>query len=288
MQNSIQIGLARDVHSPRTEIGLALTPKGPEVVSYTGPSPRVPGSRLEVVLHEGGATYEAAIPWRVLPGLEKPVPGGVIRYSVLVNDDDAVTGRRFLERYGGIAHGKNIAEFGRLTLLSETGERGIAGGIQSNDVFIEDFEEYPAGQPPDAWEVVRHKPPYPSSAVVAGAGRHGSKGLVLRNSVGLRPYVYLHLVRPLRRVRPGERYELRCWMRGRGVSDANGVIGVCSDNWGNESFAYARAGKIGDAWKEVVFRFSGPSGGRLNIIIRNRTKADELAIDDIRIIRLPR
>jgi len=286
MQDSIQIALARDVHSPRTEIGLALTPKGPEVVSYTGLSPRVPGSRLKVVLHEGGATYEAAIPWQDMPGLEKPVPGAVIRYAVLVNDDDAVTGRRFLERYGGIAHGKNIAEFGRLTLLSETGERGIAGDIQRNDVFIEDFEEYPVGRPPDAWKVVRHKPPYPSSTVVAGAGRHGSKGLVLRNSVGPRPYVYLHLVRPLRRVRPGERYELRCWMRGRGVSDANGIIGVCSDNWGNESFAYARAGKIGDAWQEVVFRFSGPSGGRLNIIIRNRTKTDELVIDDIRIRRL--
>jgi len=303
IQDSLQFSLARDPESPRTEIGLALTPQGEEVVSYTAPPPAPPyeggeqggvsGSRLKVVLQQGGAIYEAAIPWSEIEGLEQPEAGATIRYAVLVNDDDAVTGRRFLERYGGIAHEKDIADFGYLTLLPGGDEVPVTvlpspnrGGAGGEVVFIEDFEEYEDGQRPDAWEAVSHQPPVPETKVVAGAGRNGSKGLVLVNTVGPRPYVYLNLYRPLTAVRPDERYELRFWVRGRGVEATGGIVGVCSDPWGNESFAYAEHGTVGEEWKEVVFPFSGPTGGRLNLILRNCVKMDELVLDDLRITRL--
>jgi hypothetical protein len=122
---------------------------------------------------------------------------------------------------------------------------------------------------------------------VAGAGRDGSKALVLSNEIGLQPHVYRIFVRPLEDVRPGERYELRCRVRGERVESTDGVIGVCSDKWGNEAFSYASHGEVGAEWREITHWFSGPPGGDLNIIIRNHTKMDELAIDDITVVRQP-
>jgi hypothetical protein len=243
----------------------------------------VPGNRLKVKLHQGGAVYEAAIPWEAIPGLEKPEAGSTIRYSVLVNDDDAVTGRRFLERYGGIAHEKDLPNFGYLTLLPE-GSGVTVFPVIDDLVFIEDFEEYDGGGLPDAWQNVVHLPPFPDSKVVAGVGRDGSKGLVLTNTEGLKPYVYRNLVRPLAEVRPNESYELRFWIRGRGVEATGGIVGVCSDLWGNEAFSYAEQGPLQNDWQEVVMPFSGPPGGRLNLIIRNSVKMEELVIDDVRVV----
>ncbi len=287
VQDSIQFSLAREADQPQTQLGLAMTPKGDEVVDYAAPasSPWVPGARLKVKVYQGGATYEAAIPWKVIKGLEAPRAGQTVRFSVLVNDDDAIMGRRFLERYGGIAHDKDAAKFGYLTLLSQTGVASQPAE-KATTVLVEDFEEYPAGTVPDAWDSVVHLPPVPDSRVVAGAGRGGSKALVLRNSEGTKPSVYRNLVRPLGEVRPGEDYEIRCWMRGRGVEGTGGVIGVCSDRWGNESFSYLEHGTVSDEWKEHTLRFGGPTGGRLNLIVRNMQKAEELAIDEIRVIRV--
>jgi hypothetical protein len=287
IQDSIQLAVARDPQSARTEIGLALTPRGEEVVSYSAPAPEMPGSRLKVKLRQGGATYEAAIPWSALTGLEKPEPGSTLRFAVLVNDDDAVTGRRFLERYGGIAHDKDIATFGFLTLLPpESSETRVAAPDEA--LLTEDFEEYDDGARPDAWDAVWHQLPIPEGKVVAGAGRGGSKGLVLVNTTGRKPFVYLSFVRPLPEVRPGASYELRGWVRGRGVEANSGIIGVCSDRWGNEAFTYAETGAVTEAWREVVMPFPGPPGGRLNVILRNDVKMEELVIDDLRITVAPR
>jgi hypothetical protein len=286
IQDSLQFALARDPQSPRTEIGLALTPRGEEVVNYSAPTPAVPGSRLKVRLRQGGAQYEAAIPWSALAGLERPQPGTTLRFAVLVNDDDAVTGRRFLERYGGIAHDKDIAQFGFLTLLPHQDPETAFAAVDDL-VLLEDFEEYDPGMRPDAWEAVWHEAPLPAGTVMAGAGRNGSKGLVLVNATGEKPYVYLHFVRPLPEVRPGKTYELRCWVRGRGVEATDGVLGVCSDRWGNEAFSYARHGPVTAEWREVVMPFAGPPGGRLNVIIRNCVKMQELVLDDLQVTPTP-
>ncbi len=285
MQDSVQFALARDTQSPRTEIGLALTPKGDEVVRYTTPTPEVPGARLKVRVRQGGATYEAAIPWKAFAGLETPRAGSALRYAVLVNDDDAILSRRFLERYGGIAHDKNIENFGHLTLLPDDGSQ-VEPAEPDVPVFVEDFEEYDEDKAPDAWEQVVHLPPIPDSKVVAGKGRNGSKALVLVNADRGTPHVYKLLIRPLADVRPNETYELRCWMRGRCVEASAGVIGVCSDKYGNESFSYLDNRQIADEWKEFTLRFDGPTGGRLNLIVRNASKTDEMVIDDIRVLRV--
>jgi hypothetical protein len=106
------------------------------------------------------------------------------------------------------------------------------------------------------------------------------------NTEGTKPHVYKLLVRPLADVRPNESYELRCWVRGHGIEGTGGIIGVCSDLWGNESFCYAEHGTAGNEWTQVVMPFGGPTGGRLNIIIRNASKMAELVIDDIRVLRV--
>jgi hypothetical protein len=285
MQDSIQFALAADTKSPRTEIGLALTPKGDEVVNYTAPTSEVPGSRLKVKVRQGGATYEAAIPWKAIAGLAKPKAGSTVRYTVLVNDDDAIVSRRFLERYGGIAHDKDIANFGYLTLLPECG-KATRPAEPNNLVFAEDFEEYDVDKAPDAWQMLAHLPPIPDSKVTSGKGRGGSKALVLTNTEGTKPHVYRLSVRPLADVRPNESYVLRCWVRGRGVEGTGGIIGVCSDLWGNESFCYAEHGAVSGDWREVVMPFGGPTGGRLNIIVRNASRMEEFTIDDILVLRV--
>ena len=123
----------------------------------------------------------------------------------------------------------------------------------------------------------------PQSLVKAGAGRGGSKALVLRNEVGRQPHLYRNLTRALEPVRPGGRYVLTCWMRGQGETPTEGVIGVCSDPWGNEAFSYADHGALDDEWREVKLPFSGPAGGRLNVIVRNDTRIEGPAIDDVRV-----
>lgn len=282
MQDSIQFSLARDEQSPRTEIGLAHTPGGDEVVSYTAPTPQVPGARLKVRLGHGFIIYEAAVPWAQIAGLEKPRAGQTLRYNILVNRGDPVNGRRFLERYGGIAYDKDISHMGYVTLLAQSGEN--VAPAAAGAVLQEDFEEYADGSPPDAWQAVSHLPPVPEDKVVAGAGRGGSRALRLTNSVGEKPYIYLNLVRPLPGVRPGEPYQLRFWLRGTAVAATGGVVGVCSDLWGNEGFTYADHGTVGPGWRQVVMPFSGPPGGRLNLIIRNSTKIGELFLDDIEVV----
>jgi len=115
-QDSIQMSFARDVKSRGTEIGLALTPQGEEIFRFTSDSD-LPGGKLKVKVSQGEIVYEAAIPWSEVVG-EGPVSEGmVLRFAILFNDDDAVIPRRFVERYGGIAHDKNVANFGYVHLL---------------------------------------------------------------------------------------------------------------------------------------------------------------------------
>lgn len=295
-QDSLQIALARDVKSPQSAFGLALTPQGPEVFRYTAPAGDLPGARLAVVVSQGQAIYEAAIPWSVLAGMGAPKAGDRIRYSLLLNDDDAVLPRRFLERYGGIAHGKEIKEYGYLRLLGPAAAAPVpappaaAAAVvpvpAANVVFAEDFEEYGDGTAPDAWLRMVHQAPVPEGRVVAGAGRGGSKAAVFRNTTGPKPYVYLIFVRELTGLEPGARYALNLWAKGKGILDTGGIAGICTDRWGNDSPAYAAGWKADGQWQKVVMPFTAPAGG-CNVILRNAVVIGELAIDDITVTRLP-
>jgi hypothetical protein len=118
-QDSVQLGFARDENSERSEFNYAHTPMGDRV--YADNAEITYGladeCRLKVDVHNGGATYELAIPWHYVSGIGRPVPGETIRFAVLFNDDDGLTGRRFIERYSGIAHSRNVGDFGYLKLL---------------------------------------------------------------------------------------------------------------------------------------------------------------------------
>jgi len=118
-QDSIQLAFAKDEKSGSSELGLALTPKGEEIFRFTGPTGTIPEAKMKVLVSQGQIIYEAAIPWTILGDFGPIKPGFKIRYSLLLNDDDAVIPRRFLERFGGIAHNKNISEFGRLILIDK-------------------------------------------------------------------------------------------------------------------------------------------------------------------------
>jgi hypothetical protein len=278
MQDSIQLAFARDASSPDNGVGFALTPKGNEVTRYYGADKNIPGAIVKVVPEQGKTTYEAAIPWSQLVGLEKPVVGSTFRYSALVNDDDAITGRRFLERYGGIAHDNDISKFGYLTLLDDTGD-DLAPPPNGSVIFQEDFEEYDNDAQPDAWETVVHLAPFPEMVVREGVGRNGSKGLLLTNDIGEKQDVYKIVVRSLMDSRPGQQYEMRFWFKGRGVENASAIVGVCSDKWGNVEFSYANPGPMDDVWRETTFTFIAPNGSAPNIIIRNATTIENLVLD---------
>jgi hypothetical protein len=116
MHDSIQLSFARNVDSARTEFGLALTKVGPEVYRFSGPTGTVDAAELAVAVLPNQTIYECRIPWSELAGLG-PEPGLNLRFAILLNDDDTLVPRRFLERFGGIAHGKAIEEHGHLVLL---------------------------------------------------------------------------------------------------------------------------------------------------------------------------
>jgi hypothetical protein len=115
-QDSIQIAFGQDPNLPGTEMGLALTPQGEEVFCFAKAGD-VADAKMKVAVSQGQIIYEAAIPWSALDGIGPITDGKKLRFSVLFNDNDAVIPRRFLERFGGIAHGKNVNEFGYLILV---------------------------------------------------------------------------------------------------------------------------------------------------------------------------
>ncbi|MFA5206095.1 MAG: sugar-binding protein, partial [Lentisphaeria bacterium] len=291
IQDSFQLAFARDHAKAGVELGLALTPQGPEIFRYTPPAGDVAGARLKVVVSQGQAVYEAAIPWTAIPELGRVGLNDRIRYAVLLNDDDAVVPRRFLERYGGIAQDKDVANFGWLRLIgpppaTATAAPDPAAETNRASVLQEDFEEYPDRGEPDAWQRQIDMLPAPTGVITAGAGRRGSKALVFHNTIGQRPRCYLIYVRELAGLEPGARYQLRAWMKGNGGGNTSGILGVCSDRWGNESFAYAGGGPADGQWHQVTLSFAAPAGN-YHVILRNAAAMDRLAIDDLSVERLP-
>jgi hypothetical protein len=109
---------------------------------------------------------------------------------------------------------------------------------------------------------------------------------VIRNSTGVKPFTYENLVRTLPEAKPGDRCELRFWVRGSGAEATGGIFGVCSDLWGNEAFTYAEHGTLTSDWRRVTLAFSGLDGRRLDLIIRSATRIGELLVDDIEVVRV--
>jgi hypothetical protein len=91
------------------EFGLSLTANGPEVWRWVGPEGAKTGpvsSAKAVVRREGTTTYyECSIPWKEL----EPVTGTMeaVGFSVLVNDNDGVKRKGWIEWGSGIGRDKN-------------------------------------------------------------------------------------------------------------------------------------------------------------------------------------
>jgi hypothetical protein len=284
-QDSIQLAFAGNKQDSRVEFGLALTPQGPEIFNFSSPGD-VPGAKMKVTVSQGQIVYEAAIPWSALPKVGPVKEGLRLGYSVLINDDDAIIPRRFLERFGGISHDKDIKNFGHLVLIGKNTQKMVTTRrADTAPVFTENFEEYKDKSTPDAWEKVSHLPPVPDGEVVVGAGRNKSKALVFRNTVGTKPNTYLVLVREIPNLKPGKSYELHAWVKGKGIPETGGIIGVCGDKYGNEAAVYAVGWKADNQWREITLPFVAPAG-EYNIILRNRSKIDYLAIEDIQVKRI--
>lgn len=279
MQDSLQLGFAPVGQKDKyTEIGLALTPKGPQVFGYTK-NTLLPDVRLTVRVTSGLAVYECAIPWSELPGI-KPVPGGRCRFDILLNDDDAIIPRRYMERYGvGIVNTKDPEIFGYLDFVLPAVANSAPAVAEP--LFKDDFNEYAAGQSPHTWQRVIHLPPAPESVVRAGVGRNGSKALVMNNTTGQKECVYLNLARPLKMLKSGEVYVLSAWVKGGGTTG----IGVASNIYGVEGFTYIPMWKPGGDWQKVQVDFT--AAGSLYLILGNSTKIDNLVIDDIEIWKKP-
>jgi len=95
------------------ELGLALTPKGPQAFRWI-PAPReLSAARLVIRRSEGRLAYEAAIPWASL-GEWRPARGATVGWSFTVNDADGEGFRGWLEWTPGICGGKDASRFGRL------------------------------------------------------------------------------------------------------------------------------------------------------------------------------
>jgi hypothetical protein len=282
MQDSIQIGFAPTNSGPYTEFTLAHTPSGDQVFRNSPSAGPMIDARLNVTLSQGQAIYEAAIPWKTIQGFV-PQADATIKFDVAINDDDAVVPRRFLERFSNsIVYSKSIADLGTIRLLPQSGQVSSSASKSNNSiVFKEDFEEYTADTLPDTWKTASHLPPVPEGAVRLGTGRDGSKALVYKNTVGLILDTYLLINRTIEGLIPEAKYELRAWVRGGGIPDTGGIIGMCSDMWGNESYTYIPAWTAKNEWQEVSLNFTSPASGKYNVVIKNATLIQELAIDDI-------
>jgi hypothetical protein len=124
MGDSVQIALSQGAkgESPRWyELGMALTPNGPELYRWSGslgqPAAPLAGVPLAIERDEAAKTtvYELALPWSVLAPLS--AEDGMLAASLLVNDDDGAGRKGFIEWGGGIGGAKDNNLFHTIRLL---------------------------------------------------------------------------------------------------------------------------------------------------------------------------
>ena len=108
------------IEAPGTtyEIGLALTPSGPEVYCWYSPEGKRTGlireATLAVIRSGDLTTYEVSIPLSVLDPL-KSQTGKTVGFSIILNDDDGEGRKGWLEWTSGIGRQKSPSQYGDLT-----------------------------------------------------------------------------------------------------------------------------------------------------------------------------
>jgi len=128
--DSVQLAVAPGLAgSARFEIGLARTPQGDRCFAYSplagGDPQALPAVRFasRPAAQGGGVTYEAVVPWALLPGIA-PAVGTRFRFSLLVNENDGTGRRGWLHAFDGIGWSKDPSQYGVVTL----GDSGVAAG----------------------------------------------------------------------------------------------------------------------------------------------------------------
>lgn len=274
-QDSIQIIFADPKERIPFEITLALTPAGPQAWAKR----LLKEVRLAIEYRNGCIYYEAAVPWRVFPGrLKNSVSQKGFLYGIAINDDDAITPRRFLERFqGSIVHGKKVDAFAEVSL----GE-AVAEVKQGNCVFLENFGMDEKGKAPLRWFYHTSRMPADSCVVEEDAGAEDGKVLVLRNATGVRPHRFAILIAALH-LEPGKRYELSARMNHVPLG-ATSVVGICADLWGNKNQKFLKLSPCSE-YRNFQMEFVAPLNGKCNLIIKNVCKFDKLQIDWIKVAK---
>jgi len=282
MQDSVQFAFAEADHPKKFgEYIFAFTSKGEQAYMDMGADSNLGLSKtikFKTKLSQGKAVYEIAIPWK---NYEKdfgtPALGKEYLIDILLNDDDAVVPRRYMERFGiGIVHDKLTDTFGKLKLI------GPSNGTVTNDdgvVFRENFNTYGNNTQPDTWNVINKGP---IGIIVAGQGIDGSNALYFESPETKGDY-YVIYNKTIDGLIPGAEYEVSAKTKGTIANDAS-VLGMCSDLWGNEGFVYAPC-KSSDDWVDTKVRFGAPASGSFNIILRNSATM-KMLIDDVMIKKI--
>ena len=98
----------------RVEIGLSLTPKGPQVYRWTQHEELLADVALSVTREGTTTRYEAALPWSVLGGC--PADGAERRFALVVNDRDGKDREGWLRLFDGLGWSKDVSQHGFLQL----------------------------------------------------------------------------------------------------------------------------------------------------------------------------
>lgn len=133
--DSIQFGVAYERangqknNAASTEVGIALTPDGEKVFIYNAEDISIKigevdikgvGGDLAIKREENVTTYEFKMPWWMLVPRHADISGGKnLAFSMLVNDNDGLGRKGWLEYASGIGKIKNINLFTFLKLMDK-------------------------------------------------------------------------------------------------------------------------------------------------------------------------
>ncbi|RAV06417.1 S-layer homology domain-containing protein [Paenibacillus sp. YN15] len=135
LQFAIDTGRVNGAGSAQNnEFGMALGPNGVTVWRWMSGNGK-PAGELETVraaVYRSGThtVYELALPWKeVLPENQTPQAGGVLGFSLLINENDGSGRRGWMEYMSGIGSSKNTQLFGDLLLMraEEAAEVPVTG-----------------------------------------------------------------------------------------------------------------------------------------------------------------
>lgn len=117
--DSLQFALAADLPGLSKEwyeYGLSLTPSGPQIYRWLAPAGLADGdltARGNLAVHRDElaqrTVYELALPWSEIPTIDRTGEG--MTFSLLVNDNDGVGRKGFIEWGSGIGTEKTQAKF---------------------------------------------------------------------------------------------------------------------------------------------------------------------------------